>query len=50
MTRDQLKKLVASARNQKFDPSPYKQIQKGLAQFREAGKALADMAKKNPNA
>lgn len=50
MTREQLTKMVAAARKQKFDPSPYKNVQKGLALFHQAGKALADLAKKNPNA
>jgi hypothetical protein len=50
MTRDQLKKAVAAARKQSFDPKPYKNLQKGLKAFREGAKSLADMAKKNPNA
>ena len=50
MTRDQLKKIVADARKVKFDPSPYKNIDKAVAAFHETGKALTELVKKNPDA
>jgi hypothetical protein len=50
MTREQLKQFVVAARKQKFDPSPYKNVQKGLAAFRETGKSLLELVKKNPDA
>lgn len=50
MTRDQLKKVIASARKTKFDPSPYKNMQKGLNAFKDSAKQLAAVVKQNPDA
>jgi hypothetical protein len=49
MTRDQLKKTVAAARKQKVDLKKLKGPEKALKAFRDSAKALAELAKKNPN-
>lgn len=49
MTRADLQKIIATGKKGKFDPAPYKSVDKELKTFREAGKSLADLAKKNPN-
>ena len=50
MTRADLKKVLAAARKEKFDPKPYKNADKDLKAFRASGKELIDMAKRNPDA
>jgi hypothetical protein len=49
MTRDQLKKVVAAARKQKFDPKPYSNIKKGMKAFEDGAKKLAALAKQLPD-
>lgn len=49
MTRDQLKKAVATARKQRFDPKPLANIKKGMKAFEDGAKKLAALAKQLPD-
>jgi hypothetical protein len=48
MSRDQLKKFAAEGKKQKFDPAPWKAIQKDVQELAKGGKSLAELAKQMP--
>jgi hypothetical protein len=48
MTVDQLKKVLAEGKKHQLDPKRLQAVQKDLKEFHDAGKPLADVAKKNP--